>query len=105
MPSLNRLTALRVMLLLAAAGTAVPCPYLAAQERGQEHETRTVEKEKPAEPTPAPPKEESSVTEHSIKIGGQTIPFKTNPPTTLLQNEKEQPPTLLYSTASLCSDA
>src|SRR5882724_4137579 len=49
MPSLNRPTALSAMLLLAAAGTAVPCPYvLAAQERGQEHETRTVEKEKPA---------------------------------------------------------
>jgi hypothetical protein len=32
--------------------------------------------EKPSEPAPPPPKEESSVTDHSIKVGGQTIPYK-----------------------------
>jgi len=30
--------------------------------------------EKPAEAPSTPPKEESSVTDHTIKIGGQTIP-------------------------------
>jgi carboxypeptidase C (cathepsin A) len=105
MPSLNRVTALSAMLLLAAAGTAVPCPYvLAAQERGQEHETRTAEKEKPAEPTP-PPKEESSLTEHFIKIGGQTIPYKAIAGTILLKNEKDEPQALIYSTSYIRSDA
>src|SRR6266702_4753119 len=37
---------------------------------------------------PATAKEESSVTEHSIKIGGQTIPYKATASTTLLKNEK-----------------
>ena len=32
--------------------------------------------EKPAEKPPEPAKEESSVTDHSIKIGSQTIPYK-----------------------------
>src|SRR2546430_12884037 len=32
--------------------------------------------------------EESSMTEHSIKIGGQTIPYKATASTTLLKNEK-----------------
>src|SRR5258706_3514879 len=104
MPSLNRLTAISAMSLLAAAGTAVPCPYvLAAQERTQEKETKTVEKEKPAEPTP-PPKEESSVTEHSIKIGGQTIPYKAIAGTILLKNEKDEPQALIYSTSYIRTD-
>src|SRR5260221_3694824 len=77
MPNLNRLTALSAMSLLAAAGTALPCPYLlAAQERTQEKKTKTLEKKKPAEPTP-PPKEESSVTEHSIQICRQDNPYQT----------------------------
>src|SRR5258708_39380620 len=71
----------------------------AAQERTQEKETKTVEKEKPGEPTPPPPKEESSVTEHSIKIGGQTIPHKTIASTLLPQKEKDEPHALSYSTS------
>ncbi len=43
-------------------------PNLRAQET-HEKETKTVEKEKPAEPAPPPPKEDSSVTDHTLKIG------------------------------------
>src|SRR5208282_3270865 len=50
------------------------------------------------------PKEESSVTEHSIKIGGQTIPYKATASTTLLKNEKDEPTALLYSTAYTRTD-
>src|SRR6267142_1354637 len=64
----------------------------------QEKETKTIEKEKPAEPTPPPPKEESSSTDHSIKIGGQTIPYKVVAQTIMLKNEKEEPQALIYST-------
>jgi carboxypeptidase C (cathepsin A) len=63
--------------------------------------------EKPADAaaaaTPAP-KEESSVTDHSIKIGSQTIPYKATAATILLKNEKDEPIALLYSTAYTRSD-
>ncbi|HWL88266.1 MAG TPA: hypothetical protein VNO21_20825, partial [Polyangiaceae bacterium] len=75
-----------------------------AQERTQEKETKTAEKEKPAEPAPPPPKEESSVTEHSIKIGGQTIPYKAIAGTILLKNEKDEPQALIYSTSYIRTD-
>ena len=101
MPSLNRLTALSATLLLSFAPFAA-----AAQEHAQEKEkeTKSVEKEKPAEPTPPPPKEESSVTEHSIKIGGQTIPYKAIAGTILLKNEKDEPQALIYSTSYIRTD-
>jgi carboxypeptidase C (cathepsin A) len=53
--------------------------------------------------TPAP-EEESSVTEHKIRIGGQTIPYKASAATTLLKNSKNEPTALLYSTAYTRSD-
>ena len=67
------------------------------------------EKDKDSKPsdaaTPAPaPKEESSVTEHSIKIGGQSVPYKAAAATTLLKNEKGEPTALLYSTAYTRTD-
>jgi len=60
--------------------------------------------DKPAEQTPPTPKEESSVTEHSIKLGSQTIPYKATAATILLKNEKDEPIALLYSTAYTRSD-
>jgi carboxypeptidase C (cathepsin A) len=99
MSQLTRLAALAATSLLSLT------PFLAAaQERTQEKETKTVEKEKPAEPTPPPAKEESSVTEHSIKIGGQTIPYKAIAGTILLKNEKEEPQALIYSTSYIRTD-
>src|SRR6202045_186021 len=102
MPSLNRLTALSSTLLLSLVPFAA-----AAQEHAQEKEkeTKTIEKEKPAEPTPPPPKEESSVTEHSIKIGGQTIPYKAIAGTIPLKNEKDEPQALIYSTSYIRTDS
>jgi len=37
------------------------------------------------------PKEEISVTDHTIKIGGQTIPYKATAQTILLKDEKGAP--------------
>jgi carboxypeptidase C (cathepsin A) len=99
MSKLTRLTALAATALLSLTPFAA-----AAQERTQEKETKTIEKEKPAEPTPPPPKEESSVTEHSIRIGGQTIPYKAIAGTILLKNEKEEPQALIYSTSYIRTD-
>jgi len=102
MPRLFRLAAVTSTLLL----TFTPI-LTAAQERAQEKEkeTKSTEKEKPAEPTPPPPKEESSVTEHSIKIGGQTIPYKAIAGTILLKNEKDEPQALIYSTSYIRTDS
>jgi len=61
--------------------------------------------EKPSEQAAAPPKEESSVTEHSIKINGQSIPYKATAATILLKNEKDEPTALVYYTAYTRSDA
>jgi carboxypeptidase C (cathepsin A) len=69
----------------------------------QEKETKPADK--PAEAPAAPaPKEESSVTDHTIKIGGQTIPYKATAATILLKNEKDEPTALLYYTAYTRSD-
>ncbi|HTX16683.1 MAG TPA: hypothetical protein VMD77_15390 [Candidatus Baltobacteraceae bacterium] len=63
---------------------------------------------KPAETKPAPepttPKEESSVTDHTIRLGGETIPYKATASTTLLKNDKDEPVALMYSTAYTRSD-
>ena len=40
-------------------------------------------------------KEESSVTEHSIRVGGQSISYKATASTTLLKNDKGDPTGLL----------
>jgi carboxypeptidase C (cathepsin A) len=56
--------------------------------------------DKPADAAAAaPPKEESSMTDHSIKIGGLTIPYKATAATILLKNEKDEPTALIYYTA------
>jgi len=51
------------------------------------------------------PKEETSVTEHTIRLGGQIIPYKAAAGTTLLKDEKGEPMGLLYSVAYTRSDA
>jgi carboxypeptidase C (cathepsin A) len=53
---------------------------------------------------PAPPKEESSVTDHTIRVGGQNIPYKATAATILLKNDKEEPTALIYYTAYTRSD-
>src|SRR6267378_2109308 len=90
------LAAIAGTLLLALTPLALPA---------QEKETKTLEKEKPAEPTPPPPKEESSSTDHSIKIAGQTIPYKAVAQTIMLKNEKEEPQALIYSTSYFRTDS
>ncbi len=52
----------------------------------------------------APAKEEWSVTEHTIRLGGQTIPYKASAGTTLLKNDRGEPTGLLYSVAYTRSD-
>ena len=60
--------------------------------------------DKPADSAAATPKEESSVTDHTITIGGRAIPYKATAATILLKNEKDEPTALIYSTAYTRSD-
>ena len=61
--------------------------------------------DKPADTAPpTPPKEESSVTDHSIKFAGQTIPYKATAGTILLKNDKDEPEALVFYTAYTRSD-
>ena len=50
---------------------------------------------KPAEAKPAgdttTPKEESSVTDHTIKLGNDTIPYKATAGTILLKDDNDKP--------------
>jgi carboxypeptidase C (cathepsin A) len=73
-------------------------PQLAAQEADK---TEKPEKEaKPADAKPAPePKEESSVTDHTIKIGGQSIAYKATASTTLIKDDKGDPTASIFTIA------
>src|SRR5260370_18121835 len=73
-----------------------------ANSFGQEKEAKPAEKS--AEPAAAPPKEESSVTDHSIKIAGQSIPYKATVGSLLFKNEKDEPEALLFFTSYTRSD-
>src|SRR5258708_7007051 len=74
--------ATRLTLLCAAAFLFAVAP---ANSFGQEKEAKPAEKS--AEPAAAPPKEESSVTDHSIKIAGQSIPYKATVRSLLLKTD------------------
>src|SRR6267143_740393 len=94
-----RVKNLSVLLALALSMTATT-----AGARAQDKDAKPAEK--PAETAAdAPPKEESSVTDHIIKLGGQTIPYKATAATILLKNEKDEPTALVYYTAYTRSDA
>ena len=88
----------RLALLCTAAFLLLSSP---ARSAAQEKESKPAEK--PAEPA-APPKEESSATDHSIKIGGQTIPYKATVGSLLLKNEKDEAEALLFYTSYIRSD-
>ncbi len=52
----------------------------------------------------APPKEESSVTEHSLRLGSQTIPYKATAATILLRNAKGEPTASMFYVAYTRND-
>jgi carboxypeptidase C (cathepsin A) len=70
----------------------------------QEKETKPAEKSAEKTPETPPAKEESSVTDHSIKIGARTIPYKATAGSILLKNDKDEDQALIYYTAYTRSD-
>jgi len=93
---MNRILAIFAIFILALC--AQP---LRAQEPPKDQKASDSKAE--AKP-PEAPKEESSVTDHSIRIGGQTIPYKATASTTLLKDEKGEPTASLFSMAYTRSD-
>ncbi len=60
-------------------------------------------REEPEKASP-PPKEEWSVTDHTIQLGGETIPYKAAAGTTIISNDEGEPTGLIYSVAYTRSD-
>jgi carboxypeptidase C (cathepsin A) len=91
-------TRLAFLCVAIAAALSFPHPFLA-----QEKDKDAKPAEKSAE-TPPTPKEESSITEHSIKIAGQTVPYKATVGSILIKNDKDEPEALIFYTAYTRSD-
>lgn len=96
----NVLSACGLVLMLLAASAARG----AAQAPEQHAQENKVQENKGPEKCEAA-KEESSVTEHSIRIASQSIPYKATASTTLLKNDKGDATGLMYSVAYTRSDA
>ncbi len=76
----------------------------AAQEPAKDAKPADAKPADAAKLPDATPKEESSVTDHTIRIGDQTINYKATASTTLLKDDKGEPTALVYSTAYTRSD-
>jgi carboxypeptidase C (cathepsin A) len=88
-----------VVTTLFAFGTAGWAAGQAPEKEGKAAEAKAAEK-----CDAASTKEETSVTEHGIRVGGQTIPYKATASTTQLKNEKGEVTGLMYSAAYTRSD-
>src|SRR5262249_20297665 len=97
---MNRSSRFGIIAALFACALNAPL-ILLAQDKPDDK--AAADKDKKAPESPAP-KEESSVTDHSIKLGGQTIPYKATAQTIMLKDDKGEPTALVYSTAYLRSD-
>ncbi len=96
---MNRLSRLGIFLALCLCMAGRPLAAVAQDK----DDKLTADKDKKA-PEAAPAKEESAVTDHTIKLGGQTVPYKATAQTIQLKDEKGEPAALVYSTAYSRSD-
>jgi carboxypeptidase C (cathepsin A) len=95
------LIARRARLILLAFAFLSLCLPLVSRSQEKDAKSSDKDKDKPAE---LPAKEESSVTDHTMKIGGQSIPYKATASMILLKNDKDEPTALIYSTAYTRTD-
>src|SRR3984957_4432955 len=93
------LSAIATLLIFSGHATKV-----AAQEPGKDAKPADAGKSGDAAKPAEAPKEESSGTEHTGRIGDQTISYKATASTTLLKDDKGEPTALMYSTAYTRSD-
>jgi carboxypeptidase C (cathepsin A) len=99
--NLGRFLGLAAIALLLILGQAVRS---AAQEPAKDAKPADAKAADAKAAPDATPKEESSVTDHTIRIGAQTINYKATASTTLLKDDKGEPTALMYSTAYTRSD-
>jgi carboxypeptidase C (cathepsin A) len=90
-----------VLLLLAVRCASPVVAQQAPKEAAPAEAKPSAAKAEPETPTP---KEEASVTDHTIRMGGQSIAYRAAASTTLLKDEKGEPTALIYSTAYTRSD-
>jgi carboxypeptidase C (cathepsin A) len=79
----------------------------AAQEPNKDSKPAADAKTAPDAKTPADanaPKEETWVTDHTTRIGGQAVAYKATASLTMLKDDKGDPTALLFSTAYTRSD-
>ncbi len=88
----------RVILPLAVCAT-LSLPAVQAQQPAAARDSSV----KPASPAPAP-KEDSSLTDHTVRIGGALVPYRARAATMLLTDDKDEPIGSLYYTAYTRSD-
>src|SRR5690242_5571156 len=103
----NSLKLMLITLMIVVAGASTfPVRPAFAQIDPQRPQTQATEgRSQDARPAPTEmPKEETSVTDHTIQIGGQTIPYKASAGTILLKNDAGEPTGLMYSVAYTRSD-
>jgi carboxypeptidase C (cathepsin A) len=99
---MNKLWSLgAVAALLCISGQALRA---AAQEGPKDQKPADAGKAGDAAKPAETPKEESSVTDHTVRIGDQTINYKATASTTMLKDDKGEPTALMYSTAYTRSD-
>jgi carboxypeptidase C (cathepsin A) len=99
---LKKIFALFVLSVLLVLGQA---SQVAAQEpEKSDKEAKPADAKPDAKPAPEP-KEESSVTDHTIKIGSQTIAYKATASTTLIKDDKGDPTASIFTIAYTRSDA
>jgi carboxypeptidase C (cathepsin A) len=94
----------RLIFCIAAALLFFAQSPRAAAQAPSDQDAKTPEAKAPDKCDAAATKEEVSTTDHTIRIGGQTIAYKATASTTLLKNDKGDASGLLYSVAYTRSD-
>src|SRR5437773_2335977 len=86
-------------IILVATVFAVPL-------RAQRPAAATTDRDTAAKAAPTPiPNETSSATDHTIRIGGQLVPYRATAATMLLKNDKDESIGILYYTAYTRTDS
>ena len=97
---MNRFCRLGMFTALLICAPGAPFAALA-----QDKDDKAADKDKDKKPPEtAPAKEESSITDHTIKLGAQTISYKATAQTIQIKDDKGEPTALVYSTAYTRSD-
>jgi carboxypeptidase C (cathepsin A) len=93
---------LSMVALLLASADARPASAQEAAKEANPTDAKSASDQKPSE-NPVP-KEQSSVTDHTIHLDGQTVSYKATASTILLKNEKDEPTAAIFSVAYTRSD-